>query len=330
MSIIAAELKWYRSKVVTNTDTNGGKMSINEIADGVKNNIFPDISQAERLAGIVRYRKIFAKLTNAANEILINPGFHLKDFTPAQDRVELFVGDHIDVQGDVTGSERMYGAASLSENITAGSDALTVTLEDATQIIFEPTGNTVFIGDATNSEYHTNVSASQVGDQVTLTLDTGSQIANNYLVGDSTRISSVIYGTLTELKSVVDAVSVASAAGTFDDTLFPIIGDNLGAVEDTLTLTFTSATDFNCTDLAANTLGSGNISGDFAPVNADYGTPYLTVPAAGWGGTFAVGDTVQIPLHPASLGIWCKQTVPAGTDSFSGDSFVVRFGGESA
>jgi hypothetical protein len=331
MSIVAAELKWYKSKVITNTNTNGGIMSINEVVDGVKNNIFPDVSQAERLAGIIRYRKVFAKLVNAANEILINPGFHIKNFTPAQDRVELFMGTHTDVQGDITGSEQHFGAGSLTTDVSAGSTTFAMTLEDSSQNIFEPTGNTVWIGNNNNSEYHTNVSASQSGDQVTLTLDTGSQLANNYTVADETVVSSVIYGVLTELKPVIDPVTATSiGTGDYDDTTNPVEGDNIGSVEDTFTLTFTSSTDFDCVGAVTGSVGSGNISSDFAPTNTDFSTPLFTLLSAGWIGSWAAGDTLTIPTHPASQGIWCKQTVPAGTNSFSGDNFKLRFGGESA
>ncbi len=332
MSIIAAELKWYKSKVITNTATNGGTMSINEVVDGVKNNIFPDVSQAERIAGLIRNRKIFAKLVNAANEILINPGFHIRDFTPAQDRVEMFVGTHTDVQGDITGSERHYGAGALTANVTAGATSFAMTLEDPSQDIFEATGNTVWIGNAINSEYHTNVSASKSGDQVTLTLDTGAQLANNYLTTDDTIVSSVIYGVLTELKPVVDSVTATAAGdGDYDDVTDPIEGSNIAAVEDTFTLTFTSSTAFDLSSALNGAMGiSGNTSSDFAPTNTDFGIAYFTLRAGGWNGTWASGDTLTIPTHPASQGIWCEQTVPAGTNSFSGDNFKLRFGGESA
>lgn len=331
MSIVASELKWYKSQVITNTSTNGGIMSINEVVDGVKNNIFPDVSQAERIAGLIRYRKIFAKLVNAANEVLINPGFHIRDFTPAQDRIEMFVGTNTDVQGDITGSERTYGAGGLTSDVTAGTTVFALTLEDPSQDIFEATGNTVWIGNDNNSEYHTNVAASKSGDQVTLTLDTGSQLANNYTTAQNTVISSVIYGTLTELKPVIDSVTATTASdGDYDDTGTPVEGSNIGAVEDTFTLTFTSSTAFDCAGAIAGDVGSGNTSSDFAPVNTDFAVPFFTLRAAGFTGAWVSGDTLVIPTHPASQGIWCKQTVPAGTDSFSGDNFKLRFGGESA
>ena len=332
MSILAAELKWYRSAVVTNTASNGGKLSINEVVGGVKNNIFPDVSQAERLAGLIRYRKVFAKLTNAANEVLVNPAFHLRDFTPADDRVEIFVGTQTDTEGDITGSEQMYGVGALSANVSAGATQIVVTIEDASQVIFEASGNTIHIGDDTNGEYHTNVDViSTSGDQITLELDAGAQLANAYTTANDTTVSSIIDAGLSELEPTIGTV-VATSAGTgdYDSSGSNITGHNIGTVEDTLTLTFTSATAFDCTDAAMSALGSGNTSSDFSPVNTDFSVPYVTVLAAGWSGTWQAGDTLTIPTHPAAQGLWLKQTVPAGTVSFSGNNFVLRFGGESA
>jgi hypothetical protein len=36
---------------------NGGRMASTQLVSGVKNNLFPDVSQAERLAGSVKWRK---------------------------------------------------------------------------------------------------------------------------------------------------------------------------------------------------------------------------------------------------------------------------------
>jgi hypothetical protein len=330
MSITAAELKWFKSEVITNTAANGGRMSDNEVVDGVKNNVFPDVSQAERIAGITRYRKVFAKLVNAANEVLVNPGLHIRSFTPAQDRIELMVATQVNTQADITGSEDMYGAGQLTSNVSAGATTVYMTLENAAQVIFRPTGNSVYIGDGTNQEYHTNVAASKTGDQVTLTLDSGAMVANNYIAAN-TVVASVIYGTVTELKpTFLPVVDATAGTGTYNDTTTPLVGNNKGAIAGVFTVTFTSATTFNCTEAIRGAVGSGNTSSDFAPVNTVYSVPFFTLRSAGWTGVWASGDTLTITTSPAALPIFVKQTVPAGTNSFSGDNFTLRFGGESA
>jgi hypothetical protein len=40
----------------------------------------------------------------------------------------------------------------------------------------------------------------------------------------------------------------------------------------------------------------------------------FTLRAAGWGGTWAAGNTITFHLHPSAQGIWLKEVVPAGTE----------------
>lgn len=330
MSIITSELKLYKSATVSNEVANGGRLSVNEIVTGVKNNIFPDVSQAERLAGIIRYRKIFAKLTNAANEILMNPKYHLRSYTPGEDRVEIFEATQSDTQASITGSEQKYGAGSLKTDVSIGDTSLICTLEDSSQDIFEATGNTIFVTNGTVEEYFTNVSASKVGADVTLTFDSGFTLLNNYLT-TNTIISSVIFDDGEELKPTFGSVVAATAGdGDYDDTTYPLTGDCIGSVEETFTLTFTSSTEFDCVGAIVGSVGSGNITTNFAPTNTNFSRAYFTLLLSGWTGTWASGDTLTIVSHPAAKALWLKQTVPAGCASYSGDNFYTRFAGESA
>jgi len=289
MSVIASELKLYRSGTVSNAAANGGKLSTGEIVTSIKNNIFPDVSQAERLAGLIRFRKIFAKLTNAANEILYNPRYHFRSFTPAEDRVELFEGTQLDTQADITGSERMYGSGALQSDEVIGQNEFVCVLENAAQVIFEATGNSIFITDGVNEEYFHDVAAAKVGDEVTLTLDSGFTLLNNYLAAD-TIISSVIFVDASELLPTFDSVTDTSVGGNYNTVTAPLEGDNIGTIEEIFTLTFTSATEYDCVGAEVGAVGSGNISSDFAPTNADFSRAYFTLRSAGWGGTWASGD----------------------------------------
>lgn len=335
MTIAQSDLKWYKSVVVTDTVANGGRMSNNLITTGIKNNIFPDVSQAERIAGMIRHRKVFAKNASSANQILVNPVLHLKSISPAGDRVEMFMGTQTDIEDDLTGTEKKYGAGTLNADVLASETVIEVLLEDATQVIFDTVNpNSIYIGNGVNQEYHHNVSASKLGDVVTLTLDAGDQLSNNYTVLGGTVVASCIYGDITSLKAYADPVTETTAGdGTFDDTTYPIVGDNVGAIEDTLTIDFDLGDAINFTCYSAyfgGAVGVGNVNGDFQPINPDLSLPMCTIPSDGWTGTWQANDTLEIPLHPSAIGIWLKETIPAGTNSYSGDNFFMRFGGESA
>jgi len=70
MTIIASDVKFY--KAATNNDLagNGGRISATEIVDDTLNNLFPNVSSAERVAGLTRYRKMFLRNENVEDLIL--------------------------------------------------------------------------------------------------------------------------------------------------------------------------------------------------------------------------------------------------------------------
>jgi LysM repeat protein len=327
MTILSSELKRFKSATITDTSANGGKMSATESVSAVKNNLFPDVSEAERVAGKTRHRKQFAKVANDADETLFNGRLHLTQHTPGQDYITFFPGTQINTQGDITGSERQYGAGALKTNVAAGATSFVVTIENSVLTLFV-NGDMVWIGDGVNSEYHDNVTISKTGADVTITLDTGDQLANAYTVAAGTVGASVYQAG--DVKGSVDGWSETSAAGTYDETGNPVEIDNIGSIEDTFTITFSDASNFSCSGAGVGSVGTGNISTDFAPNNPNFSKPFFTLRAAGWGGTWANGDTVVFSTHPAALPIWFKQIVPAGCASYSSNNFKTLFGGESA
>ena len=145
----------------------------------------------------------------------------------------------------------------------------------------------------------------------TATITTTGQVANAYLT-TNTFVSGGLY--VATLAPTADPVVIASALGTFDDTTYPVALGNEGTVEDTIRHTFTNATTFNAILLSTSeSLGTGTIGSDFAPVNPDSGTPYETIDANAWGGTWAAADTLDVPTHPPIVPIFWREIVPAGT-----------------
>ena len=326
MSIASSELKWYRSKTVTNTIANGGKMSKNVIASNVRGNVFPDVSEAERNAGMTRYRKLFGKVENVSNETLFNSYVHLTTITPADDYVTLIEGTQINTENDLDDYDREYGASVLAVNADAGSSELSLTLEHADMDCFQDT-DTIWIGDGTNQEYHHNVTVAQTGTAVTITLDTGDQLANSFTT-NNTYVASCI--DFSDVEGSVSEWLESSGAGTFNETTYPVIVNNVGGVYEDWTITFTSATAFSCSGAELGVVGTGTTANSFSPNNADFSVPYFTLNKDGFGGTWANGNTIQFRTHPASVPVWFKQVVPTSTLSYSGNNFTFRLVGESA
>lgn len=65
MTVKASLIKFYQSAVWAEGVAHGGAIGAVEISSGALNNIFDDISDAERVAGDTDYRKIYVKNTNA-------------------------------------------------------------------------------------------------------------------------------------------------------------------------------------------------------------------------------------------------------------------------
>lgn len=147
------------------------------------------------------------------------------------------------------------------------------------------------------------------------TIELGAQVLSAYTTASTWGAGCVSQD---ELVPSVDGYLVVSAAGTFDSSGDPVTAHCAGAVEDTFTMTFSNATAFTCAGLVSGSVGSGSIAADFSPTNPDTGTPYFTLPAAGWGGTWAAGNTLSFTTHPAAMPLWFRQVIPAGMSSGTG------------
>lgn len=152
MSIQSSEIKWYKSVLVNDTTANGGVMSSDEIVDGVKNNLWPDVPQAERDAGSTKYRKTFIKVANDDDLTLIDPRIFIETRTAGDDNIVLMAGSQTDTQAEADDYTRFYGAGDLDGDVAAGDGVIVVTVEsgngDGGQAIFQD-GDLIRISDKT-------------------------------------------------------------------------------------------------------------------------------------------------------------------------------------
>ena len=331
MTIVAAEIKWFKAQEHSDAGTNGGHMSANESVSGVKNNIWPDVPQAEREAGSTKYRKMFIKVGNVDNLALQASKLFVENYTAGEDAVVIFPGNQSNVQSELTGTERVYGCGKLDADIAAGTTTITVLVEDAALDYFRDgdlirISDQADVGSAGNVEYATVSGApTYVGNVATVTLAAGTGASYS---AANTRVASVIdAGTIAAL---ADVAVVTSAGGTFDDTGFPVVVDAVGGVEDDWTLTFTSSTQFSIVGTRSGDVGTGTISTETSPVNSAFGEPFFSIDPAAFGGSFAAGDTIQFSTHPAAYPLWYKRVVPAGAGSLGGNKVTVAVDGESA
>lgn len=116
-----------------------------------------------------------------------------------------------------------------------------------------------------------------------------------------------------------------SAAGVFTDN---IVDYDLGAMYDTITVTFSSATAYTVAGASEGTIGSGTIASDFAV--AHWGSYYFKIPSTCWSGTWANGNTVTFTTYPSAVPIWVEEVVPALTAAYDGNRASFTVDGETS
>jgi len=335
MPILDNEILWRPAALLSDATPaqNGGRMAFAQLVSGVKNNLFPDVSQSERIAGSVKWRKAFVHINSAQDAALLNVRLFLDTLTPAGDFVTFLIGSATDTEDQIAG--RAYGIGTLFAPIVGGASQIQVVCEHTVEYAsLQPfrIGDLVRVSDrpstggAGNEEWVTLSGVTYGADFATL--DFTPALVNAYA------IQPTLVSTVYQQASVAGAwsnLALTSAAGSFDSaTVGNLVAHNKGAIEQTWTLTFTGQ-GFN---VSGNTVGMlpamGSTSADFAPVNPATGTPYFTIKAAGWSGTFQTNESLHFDTHPAAIAIWYRRQVPAGTFSLANDFASLAIHGESA
>lgn len=332
--MLDSELLLYKSKVVTNDGTNGGRMSSTDIIiSGLLQNLWEHVTKSQRLNGYTSYKKVFAKVANDADETLLNPGYYVEDCL-GDDWVVLAPGTQRNTQADWTGGSppsRWYGCGVLVNALTAGvDDTLTVDMKDASitgtiglaneaVVITNKTEPDAVTGTTDLATVDGN-SPSISGTEVTFTLTAAVQ--NDYAAGD---LVAAIYEP-SDVAASVD--NVTDTSGIFDET--QLVLDHIGTTEQTVQIDFTTGTAFTIAiDDGWSSLPSGDIGTEYVITNEDLSKPCLTIPTACWDGTPVATDQVIFQIHPAAVPLIQKRVVPSNCASLANNRIRQVILGES-
>lgn len=329
MPIEQDDLKVFLSTINNDTSANGGAMSATEATSGLPGQIWPTVQKAERDVGSVKYRKVFHKNHNVDDIALQNGRVCLWEPTVGDGAVYIFPATQTDTQADITGTEDLYGAGVLDATVVPTDTEIAVVVEDPAVIIYRD-GEMIRISDMADDEDTVGHEEFAVidgtptilGDVVTITLATA--LIYGY-AADVARVSGVIqHG---EVAPLVADVVVTSVGGAFNST--NLLAHNQGTIQQDWTLTFSSATVFSAVGSVVGSVGSGNISSNFAPINPATGTPYFTLQYAGLSGTFVAGNTIAFTTSPSAVPVWEKRVIPAGADASTGNRAATYLWGET-
>jgi len=121
MAILAANLKFYQSTVWSDAAGNGTTISATEITSAVSENIFPNITDAERITGVTKYKKIFLKNENA--DSYNNVKAWIQANTPdAQTAVTIVAGGSVSTQGTDTAVPTTTFTFAATDQVIASAD----------------------------------------------------------------------------------------------------------------------------------------------------------------------------------------------------------------
>ena len=324
MTIVVADLAVFRSDVQNDTPSNGGRMTNNVIVSATIGNLFQEAGETERTAGSDKFRKAFYKVNQNGVDPLANGRVFVRQFTPGEDEMYIFLGDQRNTQNDLTGSENLYGAGALNAGISGGATSLDVAVHLGTDILFRDT-ETIRMEEGATVEFATISGVPTVlSNVVTITLAAGT--ANAFTT--AAVVSSVLeVGTVQP--TFANFITTTAGSGAYDEVTFPLTFINNAVVEESWTLTFTDATNFNIVGDTLSLVGTGSIGSGASPTNPDFGNPYFTLVSGGFSGTFAAADTITFDTSPAAIPVWHERPIPAGTSSNASNDAIVRFGGES-
>ena len=338
MTILRSEILFRPAKNTTQTTAHGGKMDWqSEIPGGVLAAFIRDFTESERVAGATRYYKIFTHNSDngnlAATDILL---YIAKSFTG--DFVgSLKAGTLSNTWADVSAA-RKYGVGTLATALSPGDSTIVIDTAGAAYAHFQNgdeiiihnkagTGNTGVDDNTGGIERHV-ISGAPVwnGDEVTIAIS--GQIASTFPTSRTVSGEAVLTYIASsppsgDAETTVTVQNNTSVAGTLD--VNDIVAPNIGTIDQTISLTFTSATAFTAVSNDAGvTLPAGNIASTYAPLNSTTGTELVTIPPAAWGGTFVAGDSVQVVTTPSARAVFLVVECPAGAAA-SQETVDLRF-----
>ena len=323
------DLLLMKSVTISDAEANGGRQSYTQVSSNVLNNMFSNVSQADRTAGVTKYRKFFFRNKNASNETAANSRLWISSKSTGGDYFRLKAGTDIDTQAEADDYTEWMGTGYLDGAVS--TDATTFdAIFDINNGIYN--GSMIRITDNSGGEEFLTIAGSGgvtwLGN--TATIVTTSSVRSTYPSGQNSLVSGVI-----DLGSLITSTSdwaETTASGTYDEVTYPVAMNNIGTVSDDWTITFTAATTFIVSGANTGSVGTGSTASNFSPVNASAGggAYYFVLSSAGWGGTWQTGETVTFTTVHSSAGIWIKEIVPASTSAKTSNTVKFKLYTEGA
>lgn len=175
----------------------------------------------------------------------------------------------------------------------------------------------------------------QINGQITFT----KPVTHNYSTADSIVGSALVIGDMqarytrkfvqpTWNSVWADEATGGAISANYNDSLYPILTTNNGAIQERWALVFTDTTNFRCVGEYSGQIGVGAVNIDFAPINPVTGAPYFTVKKEGWGAGWASGNVLRFNTIAATFPVWVIRTVKQSEPTVLSDQFQIMLRGD--
>lgn len=156
-----------------------------------------------------------------------------------------------------------------------------------------------------------------------------SLLSSALIIGDMQARPNKFFSQTTWTGVWSDVLIGSNTTAQYNDTLYPVLVANRGAIQERWAIIFTSSTAFNIVGEYSGVIGTGNTSTDATPVNPITSTPYFTLLAAGWGTGWASGNTVRFNTIAANYPVWLARTTTMGDVVAPDDNFKLQIRGDA-
>ncbi|WP_286715245.1 hypothetical protein [Acinetobacter sp. UBA2581] len=126
-----------------------------------------------------------------------------------------------------------------------------------------------------------------------------------------------------------DEPTVGAISANYNDSLYPILITNKGAIQERWAIVFTGAETFYCIGEYTGRLAlTGSTSVDYSPSNPITGAPYFIIKKEGWGAGWANGNVLRFNTIAANFPVWVIRTVKQSEPAVLSDQFQIMLRGD--
>ena len=125
-----------------------------------------------------------------------------------------------------------------------------------------------------------------------------------------------------------DEATGGAISANYNDSLYPILTTNNGAIQERWALIFTGNDTFRIVGEYSGQIGTGTITADCFPINPVTNAPYFKIKKEGWGSGWASGNVLRFNTVAATFPVWVIRTVKQSEPTVLSDQFQIMLRGD--